>query len=323
MSLDDVQMGLDNSETVESGILGVGFDSGEASFHLNNMTAYPNLVSQLVLGGYINSRSYSIWLDDHDAASGSLIFSGIDTLKYSGDLLVLPIVDPPAPFVDYPRTAVQLTALTFEDAEGSHDLVPEGLNIRVTLDTGASFCVLPKSVAGAMYAAAGVVADAAPLVGPAASCNLTAAPESFTFGFGCPDGAKIRVPMGELIVPAWNTGWRPLGTTSACFFGITFTDDPRTMILGDTFLRSAYVVYDLDNKQIGIAQADNAAGIATPPQIQEITNGTAGMPGARKTATMIPWPTSYVREWSLFASSLSAHKASMTIEATATVVPAA
>lgn len=65
MSLDDVQMGLDSSETVESGILGIGFDSGEAGIHLNNMTAYPNLVSQLFLGGYINSRSYSIWLDDH------------------------------------------------------------------------------------------------------------------------------------------------------------------------------------------------------------------------------------------------------------------
>lgn len=232
-------------------------------------------------------------------------------------------MDPPVPYIDYPRTAVQLTALTFEDAEGSHDLVPAGLNIRVTLDTGASFCVLPKSVAGAIYAAAGVVADAAPLVGPAASCNLTTAPESFTFGFGGPDGAKIRVPMGELIVPAWNTGLRPLGASSACFFGIAFTDDPRTVILGDTFLRSAYVVYDLDHKQIGMAQANNAAGIATPPQIQEITNGTAGMPGASKTATTIPWPTSYVREWSSFASSLSAHKASMTMAATTTVVPPA
>ena len=48
-------------------------------------------------------------------------------------------------------------------------------------------------------------------------------------------------------------------------------------MLGDTFLRSAYVVYDLDNNEISLAQTDfNSAS----DNIVEITNGTNGVPGA-------------------------------------------
>lgn len=65
MSMDNVQVGLATSGARASGILGIGFDNGEAGIYLNSMTSYPNLVSQLVLNGYINSRAYSIWLDDY------------------------------------------------------------------------------------------------------------------------------------------------------------------------------------------------------------------------------------------------------------------
>jgi hypothetical protein len=56
-----------------------------------------------------------------------------------------------------------------------------------------------------------------------------------------------------------------------------------TAVLGDTFLRSAYVVYDLQNNQISLAQTDfNATG----SNVVEITAG--GVPGA----TMVASPVS-------------------------------
>lgn len=64
--MDDVQMGLafdglNRSDMRQArGILGVGFESSESA-----VIRYPNLVSQLVLNGHINSRAYSIWLDDY------------------------------------------------------------------------------------------------------------------------------------------------------------------------------------------------------------------------------------------------------------------
>ena len=65
VSMDDVQVGLAKRGNKAGGILGIGFDSGEFGVLLNRNPSYPNLVSQLVLNGYINSRAYSIWLDDY------------------------------------------------------------------------------------------------------------------------------------------------------------------------------------------------------------------------------------------------------------------
>lgn len=198
-----------------------------------------------------------------------------------------------------------MTSLTFKDAHGtgSHALVPKDMNIRVILDTGTTFCFLPRSVAEAIYAAAGVLVSENPKVPPLASCTLATAMESFIFGFGGSDGAKISVPIREFLIPTISEGLVFPDGTPACAFGVGVQDNPGKMILGDTFLRSAYVVFDLDNSLIGLAQSNNAADIAAPPQIQEIPNGTAGMPGASKTATMIPWSTSYLREWSSYGSS--------------------
>jgi hypothetical protein len=55
-----------------------------------------------------------------------------------------------------------------------------------------------------------------------------------------------------------------------------------TSVLGDTFLRSAYVVYDLQNNQISIAQTDFNA---TSSNVVEITAG--GVPGASMVASPV------------------------------------
>ncbi|KAL8853765.1 MAG: hypothetical protein Q9221_001408 [Calogaya cf. arnoldii] len=278
MSMDDVQMGLATSGSKAEGVLGIGFDQGEFGLNLN-MPVYPNLVSQLVLNGYINSRAYSIWLDDYNATSGNLLFGAVDSTKYIGDLQVLPMVDA-INGLDTPGPTLQMTSLTFEDAPGtgSLDLAPKDMNIRVILDTGSTFSYLPKSLVDAMYAAAGVVVGEYGY--PLASCNLTTATQSFIFGFGGPDGSKIKVPISEFIFPNFSEGMVFPDGTPACVFGLEVYKNPGTMILGDTFLRSAYVVFDLDNKQIGLAQSNNAADVAAPPHVLEITNSTAGIPGA-------------------------------------------
>jgi hypothetical protein len=50
-----------------------------------------------------------------------------------------------------------------------------------------------------------------------------------------------------------------------------------TSVLGDTFLRSAYVVYDLANNQISLAATNFNA---TNSDIREIAAGSGGVPGA-------------------------------------------
>jgi len=48
-------------------------------------------------------------------------------------------------------------------------------------------------------------------------------------------------------------------------------------VLGDTFLRSAYVVYDLSNNEISLAQTNFNA---TKSNVMEIQSGSAGVPNA-------------------------------------------
>ena len=54
--------------------------------------------------------------------------------------------------------------------------------------------------------------------------------------------------------------------------------------MGDTFLRSAYVVYDLTNNEISVAETNFNA---TSSNIQEIASGTSGVPGATQVANAV------------------------------------
>ena len=47
------------------GIIGVGFDSGEAIVdQTQGQVIYSNIISQMVLQGAISTRAYSLWLND-------------------------------------------------------------------------------------------------------------------------------------------------------------------------------------------------------------------------------------------------------------------
>ena len=194
---------------------------------------------------------------------------------------------------DMKSTTIQMTSLTFEDRSGLTDLFPEGTILRVLVDTGGTLSLLPQSVAHAMYNAADVViVDGEPLV----SCDLTTLTSNFTFGFGGPDGTKIIIPLREFVVPAMSGGLAFPDGSPACLFGVKVSSWPIDGILGDTFLRSVYAVFDLDNKQIALAQSRTDADVSLPAQILEITNGTGGIPGVSRFATVIPGPSSFLVE---------------------------
>lgn len=109
-------------------------------------------------------------------------------------------------------------------------------------------------------------------------CNLSTADATFTFGFGGPKGPQITVPISDFISPrsehpdlAFEDG------TPACELTIGSSGD-TDMSLGDSFLHSAYAVYDIENQAIALAQSNLAP--KGDPQIVEITPGD-GIPGVK------------------------------------------
>ena len=56
--------------------MGIGFDLDEAA-----ETVYPNIIDDMVSQGLIATKAYSLYLDDYDSPTGSIIFGGVDSGK--------------------------------------------------------------------------------------------------------------------------------------------------------------------------------------------------------------------------------------------------
>ncbi|KAM7193896.1 Aspartic peptidase domain containing protein [Rhypophila sp. PSN 637] len=253
-TVQNMTMGLGNQTDIGYGLVGVGYALNEAIVGdtQSASSAYPNLPITMVNEGLINTVAYSIW-SMIDASSGSILFGGIDTKKYHGDLARIDIY-PTQRF--YTSFKVALTSLEASSPSGSDALTSTSFPIPTVLDTGTTLSYLPTDIAMQVWKEVGAIysPEFEMAILP---CNLAASKGILTFGFAGPSGPKINVSMDELVLDL-TTDEPPVFTSGkyknqdACKFGIqNFTQAPY--LLGDTFLRSAYVVYDLINNQIGIA----------------------------------------------------------------------
>lgn len=204
--------------------------------------------------GDINHASTNILLD---SSSGSILFGGIDTEKYVGDLTRIDIMANSQNL--HTSFLVPLTSLTATSSSGSDTLTSQKFPIPVVLDSGTTLSYLPTDLAIQVWKEVGAVYS--PQFQLALlPCDMQNSNGYFSFGFAGPNGPQIKVSMDELVLdlgssptPVFSAG--PYRGMAACEFGIqNFSSAPY--LLGDTFLRSAYVVYDLANNQIGLAATD-------------------------------------------------------------------
>lgn len=92
----------------------------------------------------------------------------------------------------------------------------------------------------------------------------------------------IRVPLAQLLIPLLDTSNNPVSNDLGLgLCQVVLLPTNGSIILGHNFLRSAYVVYDLEYKQISIAQANLNS---TTSDIREIVSGVHGVPGVVSTA---------------------------------------
>ncbi|RAQ57817.1 yapsin [Aspergillus flavus] len=203
------------AQNVITGIMGIGFAAGE-SIVSQGQKPYKNIIDMLVEQELIDTRAYSLWLND--ANFGGIMFGGYDTGKFTGDLIALPI-----------QPDVQAGGYTISYRGEFYRTGHSGFGHGTHLRTEGLYQQL------------------------AAFAQVVEVPD---YGFGGPNGPVIRVPFTELAVP-WlddNDDYQKLSNgNDACVFGVVPITDDSPILFGDTFLRSAYVVYDLDQQQIAIA----------------------------------------------------------------------
>lgn len=281
-------MGLALNTTVGIGILGIGYQAGESVAPKNR---YPNLMDQFVAQKLINLRAYSLYLDDKETIKGSILFGGIDTEKFIGTLKPLPLqVDPN---VGYIRSfTVLFTSLSVTDQSGTiSTLTNSTFSIPVILDSGTTLTYVPYTLLAQIVKLLGAVDDSkdSGLVFVDCGWRASRANEFLSFGFGGSNGPIINVPLTEFIrnLPdnlANAFSMSPFKKT--CFLGIQGSGG--SYLLGDTFLRSAYVVYDIDHNQVAIAQTNFEA---KDSNVQEIPASATAIPllsGKASGATQVP-----------------------------------
>ncbi|KAK3302464.1 aspartic peptidase domain-containing protein [Chaetomium strumarium] len=270
-----LQFGVGYSSANTQGILGIGYPANEVQVNRARLAPYKNLPAQMVADGLIKSSAYSLWLNDLDASTGNILFGGVDSEKYTPPLLSLPVE---AESGVYSEFMITLTDLTLGNTTIASDLA-----LAVLLDTGSSLTYLPDSLVQNIYTEINAVYDrniSAAYV-PCALASDSTKRVDFTF-----TSATIAVEMNELVLDIFtSTGQRPRFSNGveACVFGIS-PAGTSINVLGDTFLRSAYVVYDLDNNYISLAQTRFNA---TATKVREIGTGEDSVPGATKVANPV------------------------------------
>ena len=223
-TLSNFQFGIADQTTVNNGILGIGLTTLEAPVFDGYGLEYDNLPVALKKAGIIDSVQYSLYLNDPDSKTGSVLFGGKDLAKIDGDLVTL------AHSGDAARLDVTLDSLTLQ-----------GQNIdvgaAVNLDSGTAITYLSDDVYNSFVSILGgdgsKFQNFLPIVPCTQSGNL-----SYNF-----KGITIDVPLSSIVVSTGD------GSCAAYFAG------GGDNILGATFLPWAYLVYDLENSNISIGKA--------------------------------------------------------------------
>jgi hypothetical protein len=282
-----LQMGLAHKSSIGSGLMGIGYSVNVASHSRHNVLppfVYPNVIDKMLSSGVINRKAYSLYLNDLSASTGSIIFGGMDTAKYHGDLLQLPVV--PSRYSNgttvFAELSVVMTSVGITGQGGNVvNFTTAGYKESVLLDSGTTFSYLQPRLVRSIYQALNVIDDTDETGLALIDCAILVNSPKLTlnYGFGGSSGMILQVPIDELVFNLYtllNVTEDDLpytGFESTCGFGIFTSDEDEDSLLGDTFLRSAYVVYDLESNQIAIGQTNFNS--TTSNMVEFLANATS------------------------------------------------
>ena len=240
------------------GIAGLG--SNLANRQVNASTILWDYMYQL---GYIKKRLFSVWLDRLDAKEGTILFGGEDKSKANGKLRSSPltsVVSTPRGD-DFLEWSINLTAVVRrEEGAGVEESLING-TYNTILDTGSPNMYVPQDLYDIVAAPLNVTLRTYRNTSYV-PCSFRSSPQSLRFDFAGKNGAQgpaVRVPYREIIypfgMPTILGEVRSEDGTELCYLGILSNGGAPLFILGTTFIRSAYVVFDADNLELRIAQS--------------------------------------------------------------------
>ncbi|KFY08848.1 hypothetical protein V492_05852 [Pseudogymnoascus sp. VKM F-4246] len=206
-----------------------------------------------------NIFSVNIYRASDLANNGEITFGGVDDSKFTGEIS----------YTNIAATGGSWVIPVDKAGFNGKDSGLKGKN--AIIDTGTTYCFMPPADAESFYAnvpGAKVSDDGGSYAVP---CT-TSIPAEFTFS-----GVKYSIPSKDWV------GGKVGGaaTETMCTSNIYSRDATQdgSWLLGDTFLKSVYAVFDLDKSRIGLAAKPAVVTPETSPSSIAATPKTASSTG--------------------------------------------
>ncbi|AOA63630.1 Aspartic proteinase 3 [Komagataella phaffii CBS 7435] len=241
------------------GILGLG-PATQQTTNSNPIAAnrftYDGVVDSLRSQGFINSASFSVYLspdedNEHDEFSdGEILFGAIDRAKIDGPFRLFPYVNPYKPVYPDQYTSY-VTVSTIAVSSSDETLIIERRPRLALIDTGATFSYLPTypliRLAFSIHGGFEYVSQLGLFVIRTSSLSV-ARNKVIEFKFG--EDVVIQSPVSDHLLDVSG-----LFTDGQQYSALTVRESLDGLsILGDTFIKSAYLFFDNENSQLGIGQ---------------------------------------------------------------------
>lgn len=352
---------VNESSNLQSGVLGLGgyILFPDAPIDKSNFDASFYFINDMVTAGIIESPSYSLWLnsgraientqgysgnedgsetDDDISATlatsnsltdglGRLTFGAVDPSLYTGQMYQFNMI----PFMD-PKTGVASTGYPIVPMGPIYMVSKGGSRQNMTSEQHFEPVLIDSSFIG-NYLPASTIIQIAIQVGATyvesldrwlVPCYLQSYDAKIEFTFY---KLRIQVPLSDLLT---NSTMHYSDKQPACFLRLYANSYIGFNILGQSFLRSAYMVVDLDGGTVGLAQAfSNKLKFAASPGQQQTTTTTTTSGSVSSTPTLAAIKSGYIpyayhklyntTSLALYPSSVSAFMSNIPGQYTATV----
>lgn len=246
VDVSDVSMAVANFTNSSIGVLGIGLPglettySGGVTIHGAKSYQYSNFPMVLKDNGIIDSSAYSLYLDDPDASKGSVLFGAVDHSKYVNGLYTVPLINIYEEQNILKPVEFDVTLFGLGLIQKSKNITIAETSIPALLDSGTTISYFPPELLEIITSQLG-------------------ATYSYSMGYylmDCvsDDSTKLVFDFGGFHITAPLKSFQSQATRSQCMLMMSTQED--RIILGDVFLQNAYVVYDLENLEISMGQAN-------------------------------------------------------------------
>ncbi|XDT19167.1 Peptidase family A1 domain profile [Nakaseomyces glabratus] len=260
LNLSNLSIGVSPMTNTSTGILGVGLPGEESTFNYSsNVTGpsnyqYSNFPIRLKEEGLIEKIAYSIYLNETGSKYGSILFGAVDHSKYQGPLYTFPLVNS--------KYKEGSDPFQFEITMNGVGLVGKTDNITLydqklptLLDSGSTISLLPRDVADLVAQQVNGTVDGKGNCIKLPKCPSKKDNQKLIFNFS---GAEFSVNVTDFMEKH----------KGKCYLQFSALDGINFALLGDNFMNNVYTVFNLDDKELSLAQANYNSSLK--PDIEEI-----------------------------------------------------